>query len=75
VVGLLVGMIDTSMTARWDFPKVSVESVVDAACDGIADGAVDVLADDSARKIKSWLGLKGEELYAWMDEQLAGFTP
>jgi len=75
VIGLLVGMIDTPMTARWDVPKVSAASVVDKAYDGIADGALEILADDSATELKSRLSMKGEALYPWMDEQLQGFVP
>src|SRR5689334_10124743 len=33
VIGLLVGMIDTPMSARWDIPKVSPQSVVAQAYD------------------------------------------
>jgi len=75
VIGLLVGMIDTPMTARWDVPKVSAASVVEKAYDGIANGAMEILADDSAKELKTRLSIKGEELYPWMDEQLQGFVP
>lgn len=37
VIGLLVGMVDTTMTARWDSPKVSALSVVEKAYEGIAN--------------------------------------
>lgn len=75
VIGLLVGMVDTPMTQQWDVPKVSAASVVDKAYDGIADGAVEILADDAALLLKSRLSVKGEELYPWMAEQLQGFVP
>lgn len=75
VVGLLVGMVDTPMTARWDMPKVSAASVVEQAYDGIAQGAVEILADASARELKSRLSMEGEALYPWMAEQLRGFVP
>jgi NAD(P)-dependent dehydrogenase (short-subunit alcohol dehydrogenase family) len=74
VVGLLVGMIDTPMTARWDVPKASAESVVAQAYDGVADGAIEILADHSTRDLKSRLSTPAEELYPWLDEQLAGFV-
>jgi NAD(P)-dependent dehydrogenase (short-subunit alcohol dehydrogenase family) len=75
VIGLLVGMIDTPMTARWDVPKVSASSVVSQAYDAVVDGSLEVLADDPTRFLKAWLGTRAEELYPWMDEQLAGFVP
>jgi len=75
VVGLLVGMIDTPMTARWDFPKVSPESVVDKAYDGIAAGLIEILADDFTQDLKTRLSTKAEEFYPWIHEQLAGFEP
>ncbi|GAB2621947.1 oxidoreductase [Paractinoplanes abujensis] len=73
VVALLVGMIDTPMSARWDVPKVSPESVVAQAYDAVADGSIEVLADDQTRYLKSRLNTKAEELYPWLGEQLAGF--
>src|SRR4051812_42686941 len=75
VIGLLVGMVDTAMSARWDVPKVSAESVVAQAYDAVADGSIEVLADEPTRLLKSRLGTKAEELYPWLDEQLAGFVP
>lgn len=74
VIGLLVGMVDTPMSTRWDVPKVSAASVVTQAYDGIAEGALEILADDSARELKSRLATKGEALYPWMAEQLRGFV-
>jgi len=75
VVGLLVGMIDTPMSARWDFPKVSAESVVTKTYDGLAAGLIKILADESTQQLKSLLSMKGEELYPVMEEQLRGFIP
>jgi NAD(P)-dependent dehydrogenase (short-subunit alcohol dehydrogenase family) len=75
VIGLLVGMVDTPMAARWDVPKVSAASVVDKAYEGIANGSIEILADEAAHELKSRLSMKGEELYPWMDEQLRGFVP
>lgn len=74
VIGLLVGLVDTSMSARWNFPKVTAASVVEQAYDGIADGAVEILADEPTRALKSRLSMTGKELYEWMDEQLSGFV-
>ncbi|MDJ0394045.1 SDR family oxidoreductase [Rhodococcus sp. G-MC3] len=75
VIGLQVGMIDTPMTVRWDVPKVSAESVVAQAYDAVVDGTIEVLADDTTRELKARLSLKAEELYPWLDEQLAAFVP
>ncbi|WP_157887675.1 hypothetical protein [Frondihabitans sp. PAMC 28766] len=44
-------------------PKVSAESVVAAAYDGVATGALEVPADDSTRELKAALSTPGEQLY------------
>ncbi|GAA0461468.1 oxidoreductase [Paractinoplanes deccanensis] len=75
VIGLLVGMIDTPMSARWDVPKVSAASVVAQAYDAVADGSFEVLADDQTRYLKSRMSTPAEELYPWLDEQLGSFVP
>ena len=75
VVGLLVGMVDTPMTARWDMPKVSAASVVGQAYDGIAAGLIEILADETAQGIKGQLSTKAEEFYPWVHQQLRGFVP
>ncbi|PSM39048.1 short-chain dehydrogenase [Streptomyces dioscori] len=73
VISLLVGMIDTPMSARWDVPKVTAESVADQAYDGIADGALEVLADDETRGLKPQLGTPAEEFYPWIHGLLGSF--
>lgn len=73
VIGLLVGMVDTPMSARWEVPKVTAASVVSQAYDGVANGAMEILADETTRGLKSMLSMKGEELYPKLHEQLAGF--
>ncbi|AQS86645.1 dehydrogenase [Neoasaia chiangmaiensis NBRC 101099] len=70
VIGLLVGMIDTPMTKNWNIPKSSAASIVTQAYDGIAAGALEILADDTTRDLKSKLNTKGEELYPWVHAQL-----
>lgn len=75
VIGLLVGMVDTPMTERWDVPKVTAESVVAQAYDGVAEGAIEVLADEPTRDLRSRMGTRAEELYPWLDEQLGAFVP
>ena len=74
VVGLLVGMVDTPMSARWDVPKVSASSVVTEAYDGVAAGALEVLADESTRALKARLGTRAEELYPWLDDLIGSFV-
>ena len=74
VVGLLVGMIDTPMTAGWEVPKVSPASVVAQAYDAVGDGSLEVLADEVTRDLKSRLNTPGEELYPWLDEQIAALS-
>jgi len=64
VTGLIVGMIDTGMGDRFDVPKVSPESVVAQAYDGVAAGAFEVLADESSRLVKGLLAQPAEELAA-----------
>jgi NAD(P)-dependent dehydrogenase (short-subunit alcohol dehydrogenase family) len=74
VVGLLVGMIDTPMTAGWDVDKVTPASVVAQAYDGVVDGSLEVLADEPTRGLKARLSTRGEELYPWFDEQIAALV-
>lgn len=75
VTGLLVGMVDTPMAARFDMPKVSAESVVAQGYDGVATGVFEVLADDETRLVKSLLGSSAEELTAAVAPSLAEFVP
>src|ERR1700722_17915191 len=74
VIGLLVGMIDPPASARWDVPKISAASVVAQAYDGVADGSMEILADESTRYLKSRLSTKAEEFYPWLAEQLGSFV-
>ena len=74
VIGLLVGMIDTPMSARWDVPKVTAASVVAQAYDAVVNGSIEVLADEPTRYLKSRLNTKAEELYPWLDEQIAAIV-
>jgi NAD(P)-dependent dehydrogenase (short-subunit alcohol dehydrogenase family) len=75
VIGLLVGMIDTPMTASWDVPKESPESVVTQAYDGVADGSIEILADETTRDLKTRLTTPAEEYYPWLDELYGSFVP
>jgi NAD(P)-dependent dehydrogenase (short-subunit alcohol dehydrogenase family) len=74
VVGLLVGMIDTPMTAGWDVPKVTAASVVSQAYDAVGAGSLEVLADETTRDLKTRLSTPAEELYPWLDEQIAALA-
>jgi short-subunit dehydrogenase len=73
-IALLVGMIDTRMSARWDVPKVTPARVVAQAYDAVVDGLIEVLADDEARALKAQLSTKAEDFYPWLHEQLASFA-
>jgi NAD(P)-dependent dehydrogenase (short-subunit alcohol dehydrogenase family) len=75
VTALVVGMIDTPMSARWDMPKVSTASVVDQAYDGVVVGAFEVLADQDSRDVKILSGGSAEELNAQLAAALESFEP
>jgi NAD(P)-dependent dehydrogenase (short-subunit alcohol dehydrogenase family) len=56
VTGVFAGVIDTEMGAAFtQLPKVSPQSVVDQALDGIEAGAEEVLCDDRTRSVKAAL--------------------
>ncbi len=74
VIGLLVGMVDTPMSQRWDVPKVSAKSVVAQAYEGVTSGAIEVLADESTRELKSRLSNPADQFYPWLDELLGSFV-
>lgn len=74
VAGLLVGMIDTPMSAGLDIDKVSAESVVTKAYDGIAAGLIEILADDMTQGVKHGLSMKAEEFYPALHQQLSAFV-
>lgn len=73
VTGLIVGMIDTPMSAGYDVPKSSAASVAAQAYDGIVAGLPEVLADDQTRDLKARLSTKGEEFYPWLHGALRAF--
>lgn len=64
VLGLHVGMVDTDMTAGSDLQKITPATAVTAALDGLEAGLSEVLVDDTARFVKSTLGLDPSERYA-----------
>ena len=56
VTGVFAGVIDTDMGAAFThLPKVSPQSVVDQALDGVEAGAEEVLCDDRTRSVKAAL--------------------
>ncbi|MDM7886507.1 SDR family oxidoreductase [Curtobacterium sp. RHCKG23] len=64
VTGVIVGMVDTAMGARFDVPKVAPADVVAQSYDGVVAGASEVLADEDSRLVKSMLSRPAEELAA-----------
>jgi NAD(P)-dependent dehydrogenase (short-subunit alcohol dehydrogenase family) len=64
VTGVFAGVIDTEMGAAFTgLPKVSPQSVVDQALDGIEAGAEEVLCDDRTRSVKAALPHDLAEIY------------
>ncbi len=64
VTGVFAGVIDTEMGAAFgDLPKVSAQSVVDQALDGIEAGAEEVLCDERTRSVKAALPDDLTEIY------------
>ena len=55
VTGLHVGLVDTDMTAGFEGDKSDPAEVVRAALDGVAGGALEVLADESSTQLKAAL--------------------
>ena len=73
VTGLLVGMIDTPMTTQYQVPKSSAANVVAEAYDGVTSGALEILADETTRDLKSRLSDRAEQFYPWLHAQLRAF--
>jgi len=55
VTALHVGYMDTDMVRELDVPKVDPALVAKLALDGLAAGAVEVLADDTSRRVQQGL--------------------
>lgn len=73
VVALHVGMVDTAMSAGWDVPKVDADDVVRQAYEGVAEGRIEVLADEPTRQAKARLGEPAEEYYPAFHESMSLF--
>ncbi|GAB3658515.1 hypothetical protein GCM10028833_36150 [Glycomyces tarimensis] len=63
VTGLLVGLVDTDMTAGFDFPKSDPAVVARAGLDGIEAGSLEVLADQATVDLKAALSADMSVLY------------
>ncbi|MFI5663543.1 SDR family oxidoreductase [Streptomyces sp. NPDC051684] len=74
VTAVHLGLADTDMAAGWPVAKLAPSDLADAALDGVAAGAAEVLADQWSRDVKSRLPLAPEEFNAAMDGALAGLT-
>lgn len=74
VTGLIVEMIDTAMGARFDLPKSNPADVVAQAYDGVATGALEVLADEDSRTVKSLLSGPVEAVDAVLADALAAIA-
>jgi len=55
VTALHVGYMDTDMVRELDVPKIDPAVVAKLALDGLAAGAVEVLADDTSRRVQQGL--------------------
>lgn len=74
VTGVIVGAIDTAMSAHIDLPKADAANVVAAALDGAATGAHEVLADELSQTVKALLSAPAEDMAAAVAEQMAVFA-
>lgn len=72
VTGLHLGLADTDMSARIPGDKLPPTAVADLALNGIEEDAVEVLADDWSRMIKSSLAEDPAAVYRRIQAALAG---
>ena len=63
VVGVYVGYVDTEMVSAVDAPKSDPADVVRQVLDGVEAGALEVLADETSRGVRSRLHLPIEEQF------------
>lgn len=64
VVGVYMGYVDTDMTAAVEAPKAAPADVVRQVLDGLEAGALEILADQTARDVRAALDRPVEERYA-----------
>lgn len=55
VTALHMGFVDTDLTRGIEMPKSTPQAIVQAAFDGLASGALEVLADEAARQVRQSL--------------------
>jgi NAD(P)-dependent dehydrogenase (short-subunit alcohol dehydrogenase family) len=55
VTALHMGFVDTDLTRGIEMPKSTPQAIVQAAFDGLASGALEVLADETTRQVKQSL--------------------
>jgi NAD(P)-dependent dehydrogenase (short-subunit alcohol dehydrogenase family) len=63
VTALHVGFMDTDMVAALDVPKIDPREVARQTADGVVNGTFEVLADETARRVKSALSADVSALY------------
>src|ERR1700678_2408005 len=63
VTALHVGYMDTDMVRQLDVPKIDPAVVAKLALDGLAAGAVEILADDTSRRVQQGLARGVAALY------------
>lgn len=64
VLGVHMGYVDTDMASGVEAPKASPGDIVRQVLDGLESGVDEVLADDTARNVRSGLHLPVGERYA-----------
>ncbi|MFB2583421.1 SDR family oxidoreductase [Herbiconiux liukaitaii] len=64
VQGVHLGAADTDMMAGYDGPMITPRAVATASLDGLESGAIEVLADDWSRLVKSALANDPSAFYA-----------
>lgn len=64
VSSVVMGAVDTDMSAHYDGPKVGPHDVVEAALNGVEAGNFEILVDDTAKYAKTSLSVDPEQRYA-----------
>ena len=55
--------------------RLAVAHATRSMPDGIADGLIEILADDITQNLKQQMSTKAEAFYPWLHEQLRTFVP
>jgi NAD(P)-dependent dehydrogenase (short-subunit alcohol dehydrogenase family) len=74
VVGVLVGGVDTEMTAAFDVDKVAPAAVAASALDALEAGEPEAVVDDYSRAVKAGLGDDQGALYPEIERQFLALT-